>query len=338
MSNRWTRRDVAAWLLAAGGGCMLGSGAGAAAAVATSLPETTAIRLPKSPGLCLAPVYAADAALRAEGFTDPQFVTSGYGTSVIERVARGDLDLAQSTIPTLLYELDRQLPIVLLAGVHAGCYELFVHGDIRTVSDLEGRRVAIQAWGAHSQLLVAAMAAHVGLDPRARIAWVVPEGETALELFARGGADAFMAFAPEPQELRARGVGRVILNTATDRPWSQYLCCMIYGNRDWVERHPVATKAAIRAFLKTAAWCTQDPAAVARHLVAEGFFADEAYAAEALAEIPYTRWREYDTVDALRFYALRLHEAGLIQSTPQQLIDEGADWRHFEELKRELRS
>jgi NitT/TauT family transport system substrate-binding protein len=49
-------------------------------------------------------------------------------------------------------------------------------------------------------------------------------------------------------------------------------------------------------------------------------------------------WREYDPADTLRFYALRLHEAGMIQSSPNALIAEGTDWRFVNELKRELKA
>ena len=51
-----------------------------------------------------------------------------------------------------------------------------------------------------------------------------------MELFAEGKTEAFLAFPPEPQELRARKAGRMILSTATDKPWSQYLCCMLYSS------------------------------------------------------------------------------------------------------------
>ena len=47
-----------------------------------------------------------------------------------------------------------------------------------------------------------------------------------MELFAGGTVDAFLGFPPEPQELRARKIGRVILATAVDAPWSQYFCCI----------------------------------------------------------------------------------------------------------------
>ena len=52
-----------------------------------------------------------------------------------------------------------------------------------------------------------------------------------MELFAKGKVDAFLGFPPEPQGLRARSIGHVILNTATEKPWSYYYCCTAVGNR-----------------------------------------------------------------------------------------------------------
>ncbi len=139
--------------------------------------------------------------------------------------------------------LDAGEPITALAGVHSGCYELFAHEPIRTISDLKGKRVGIQALGSSGHLFLAIMAAHVGLDPDKDINWVTPaRSANAMELFADGKIDAFLGFPPEPQELRARKIGRVIVNTATDQPWSQYFCCMLSGNRDFVREHPIATK------------------------------------------------------------------------------------------------
>src|SRR2546426_4115144 len=53
-------------------------------------------------------------------------------------------------------------------------------------------------------------------------------------------------------------------------------------------------------------------------------------------EIPYNRWREYDPEDTVRFYALRLQEAGMIKSSPQKIIAEGTD--RSEEHTSELQS
>ena len=56
-----------------------------------------------------------------------------------------------------------------------------------------------------------------------------------------------------------------------------------------------------------------------------------------LKELPWDRWRTSDPEDTVRFYSLRLHEAGLIKPSPQKIIDQGTDWRFLKELKQELK-
>ena len=129
----------------------------------------------------------------------------------------------------------------------------------------------------------------------------------------------------------------MLVNTTTDRPWSQYFCCVIAGHKDFVRRHPVATKRAVRALLKAADVCALEPERVARLIMERRLAPRYEYALQTLREIPYGRWRQYDGEDALRFYALRLHEAGLIKSSPQQILAQGTDWRFFNELKKELK-
>ena len=138
-----------------------------------------------------------------------------------------------------------------------------------------------------------------------------------MELFVQGKVDAFLGFPPEPQELRSRKVGHVIPNTTTDKPWSQYFCCM-GGSAEFVGGHPVATKRVLRAILKANDICAAEPGRTAQQLVDRGFTEHYDYALEALTDIPYAQWREFDPEDALRFFGLRLHEAGMIDSSPQQ--------------------
>jgi NitT/TauT family transport system substrate-binding protein len=203
---------------------------------------------------------------------------------------------------------------------------------------LKGRRVGIRRLTSGGHLLVAVLAAHVGLDPHEDIEWVVPPSGNAMEAFARGEVDAFIGFPPEPQELRARNIGRMILSTATDKPWSQYLCCIVEGNRGFVRAHPIATKRFMRAVLKATDMCAVNPAEAARRLVDGGFAPRYDYALQTLTELPYNRWREFDPEDTMRFYALRLHEAGMLNSHPNAIIAESTDWRFLNELKRELKA
>jgi NitT/TauT family transport system substrate-binding protein len=130
----------------------------------------------------------------------------------------------------------------------------------------------------------------------------------------------------------------VILNTGTDRPWSQYFCCIAFGNREFVRAHPVATKRYLRAVLKAADLCAAQLDRAAQLLVKAGFAGNYDYALQTLTELPYDRWREFDPEDSMRFYALRLHEVGMIKSTPNALLAEGTDWRFLNELKRELKA
>ena len=123
-----------------------------------------------------------------------------------------------------------------------------------------------------------------------------------------------------------------------DRPWSQYFCCMLAGNREFVARYPAATKRVVRAFLKAADLCANEPERAARQLVEGGFTERYEYALQTLNENPYGQWREYDAEDSVRFYALRLHELGMIKSNPKRIIVEGTDWRFLNELKRELKA
>jgi len=59
---------------------------------------------------------------------------------------------------------------------------------------------------------------------------------------------------------------------------------------------------------------------------------------QMMQEIPYGKWREFDPEDALRFYALRMRELGMITTSPQKIIARGTDWRFLNELKKELRA
>jgi NitT/TauT family transport system substrate-binding protein len=159
----------------------------------------------------------------------------------------------------------------------------------------------------------------------------------AARLLAEGKVDALLAIPPEAQELRAKRIGHVVVNAMMDRPWSQYLCCVPTGHREFVRRHPVATKRALRGLLRTADIVDHEPERVARTLMDKGYIMNYDYALQALQEIHYAGWREYDPEDTVRFYALRLHEAGKIKSSPQKIIAQGTDWRFFNDLKQELK-
>ena len=113
---------------------------------------------------------------------------------------------------------------------------------------------------------------------------------------------------------------------------------MLAANRHFVKKHPVATKRALRAFLKAADICAQEPARAARYIVDKGYEPRYEVAHEVLTQVSYRRWREANPEDTLRFYALRMHEVGMLKTNPNKLIAQGTDWRFLNELKKELKA
>ena len=145
-----------------------------------------------------------------------------------------------------------------------------------------------------------------------------------------------MTSPPRAQELRARGTGRVILNSELDRPWSQYFCCMLVGSADFVRRNPIATKRVVRAMMRATDICAAKPDWVAQRLVDRGLTTRYNYARQGLEDVSYRAWRDYDAEDAVRFWALRERELGMIKSSPDKIIATGTDWRFLKEVRKEF--
>jgi len=331
-SPSWSRREFVAGLTAVGTAGVLG----VRPAIAEPAPETTRLRLSQVSGICLAPQYVAQELLQAEGFTDIRYVNIPESNPYPAFVS-GEVDISMAFVAPFLVQLDAGLPIVLLAGVHVGCFELFGTGGIRAIRDLKGKTVAVPGLNSAHHMFLSSMAAYVGLDPRRDIKWLTHDPAESARILADSKVDALIGFPPVPQELRAKGIGRVIVNSTVDRPWSGYFCCLVAANKSFIDRYPVATKRAVRAILKATDLCAVDPERAARAIVDRGFTREYSYALETMKEIHYNRWREYDPEDTVRFYSLRLREVGLVKSSPNKLIAQGTDWRFLNELKRELR-
>jgi len=175
---------------------------------------------------------------------------------------------------------------------------------------------------------------HQGLQ---ELGYVEGKTITLVYRFAEGKADAFLGFPPKPQQMRARKIGHVIVDTGADRPWSQYFCCMIAGNSEFVRRNPVATKRAVRAILNASDICAREPTRAARYLVDKGYEKQYDVALEVIKSLPYDRWRQTEPEDTVRFHALRLRELGMIKSSPQKIIAQGTDWRFLNAIRKELK-
>src|SRR5713226_6234199 len=185
MPSMQSRRGFLATLSAAGAAGLLGTDSSFAQ---EGPPETSTVRLARQPSICIAPQYVANELLRAEGFTDVQFVEGTIG-KIATQLARGEVDFTSAFSPTFLMAIDAGEPIMIVAGEHIGCFELFARDGIRSIPDLKGKNVGVQSLGSPQHLFITTMAAHVGLDPGKDIRWVTGTSPRPIELFAAGKID-----------------------------------------------------------------------------------------------------------------------------------------------------
>jgi NitT/TauT family transport system substrate-binding protein len=298
--------------------------------------ESPRLRVVQTPSMCQSPLYVAQDLLRSEGFTDLQYIKKPGPKWNGLAIASGEADITMHFAGPVLLQIEAGDPIVVLAGAHVGCFELFGNDRVQAIRDLKGKVVAIPELGAPGHVFLASMLAQVGLDPRTDVTWASHEPAEAIQLLADGQVDAYLGFPPDPQEMHARRIGHVVVNSMDDRPWSQYFCCMVVANREFVTRHPLATTRALRAILNGIDLSGHDPEGAVRLLVDQGYTTEYDYTLEAVTTIHADGWRaDYDAEDTLRYYALRLYEAGMIRSSPDQIIAKGTDWRFLAEVRRD---
>jgi NitT/TauT family transport system substrate-binding protein len=338
VKRRQLLRGAGAGGLALLAGCGLERPNAATQTTTSGTLETTTIRVARLPSICLAPWYLAEDLLRADGFTDIKYV-SMTASDVPKRISAGDVDLASGFAAVTVNAIDKGNQMRLLAGVHLGCFELFGTERIKVVRDLMGRTIAVTseltADTPHYAYL-AGVLAQFGMDIRTDVKVVQRTFSEVQQQLQAGEIDAFLGFPTQPQELRAKGIGHVVLDSMVNKPWSQYYCCLITGNREFVAKNPVATKRVMSAVLRAADLVAKDPTRVARFLIDKGYADNYDYALHTMHALAFGVWRDIEPEDTVRFYALRLGEAGAIKSTPQKIIADASDWRFLSELKKEI--
>ena len=134
------------------------------------------------------------------------------------------------------------------------------------------------------------MLANVGLDPRKDINFVVHSAGRFGSSPGRG-RDRWISWKPTGN-LRSSALRR------SDAWWSIPLwtglglntfVCLAAGNREFVRKHPVATKRALRAILKADQICALEPERVARAIVDRAFTESYEYALQTIKEVPSGR-------------------------------------------------
>ena len=172
MSNQrdegWSRREFLTTAAVAGTGALWGLRSEVIAAEPP--PETRKLRLVKIPSICQAPQFVAEEFFRAEGFRDIEYIPKPGAKGIETALASGEADINMHFNARLLMRVEAGDPIVILAGGHVGCFELFANERVRTVRDMKGKTVGVLELESSQHAFIASIVAHVGLDPRKDIA------------------------------------------------------------------------------------------------------------------------------------------------------------------------
>jgi NitT/TauT family transport system substrate-binding protein len=284
-------------------------------------------------------MLAAEEFLLEEGFTAVEFETMELKYSLInESLISGLVDISFNFTPPLVFDVDRGEPLVMLGGAHVACFQIIAGTHVTDLGDLRGRRLGLSENEPRPTdfAFLTSVMQYIGLTAGRDFDLVgIPRGTTLLDLTPEDPVDAVMALQPVPLPTLSGG-NHVILDSLRDDPWNQNLCCMLVVSRGFFERNPVATKRAMRAIYRGIDRCDREPDAVAQLLVDRGWVLTLPKALEAMHEVAFDRWRAQEAENTIRFHALRLAEAGVIGSTPDEIIENGADFTFFNELKEEL--
>jgi NitT/TauT family transport system substrate-binding protein len=320
-----------------------------AAASPTPLPppEVAVVRFAGAgaagaPPTCDAQLWVVEETLREEG------IQAKFGGGLRD----GTADFVTVYANFQITGIDAGFPLLVLAGGHTGCIEMWAAPGIRSISDLRGKtyqafdRVAKfgdrAAAGIFYGFLLSTLA-HIGLDP-AEMKIVDVPGDHDVERDYREGRSDVITLAVAAGPLMRRNPSRrgsVILDTSVDKPWSQNYCCLLATHRDFAKANPVTVKRVTRAFVRAGDLVASDKKAAVRTGLSRFYKDSKVLTAEVLDEtiamLSYD-WREFDPEETVRFFALRLRDAKLVKKSPQQILDEGSDLAYFRQLRKELKA
>src|SRR6266852_3060660 len=96
--------------------------------------ETTTLRIANRHSLCNAPQHVAEELLRAEGFTEIRYIDTRPADTA-GTIAGGKIDFSMAHASYFVPAIDAGEPVILLAGIHVGCFELFAREGIHGVAD-----------------------------------------------------------------------------------------------------------------------------------------------------------------------------------------------------------
>ena len=298
-------------------------------------PETATIRLTAAP--CCSPLFAAERFLRDEGFTDVQISDAG----AIAALTSGKADMGQVFATGVVSALDSGKAVIGLAGVHAGCVEVWAPASVSSLKDLKGHTVVVKSRAvddnSYSYLAIALKQAGVDV---ASVNWVVQSDADLTKAFLDGKSDALTLLTTNAFAFHSNTAnkGHLVFDQAMEDPWSGLDCCIITTTPEWLRANPIAARRALRAIYRAADSLPNDRADAAKLATDKGLFggAKNVEIVRGAANMVSLDWRKLDAAKSIRFHAELLGAVGLAKIAPDVAVSSGLDMKTFAAVRTDL--
>jgi NitT/TauT family transport system substrate-binding protein len=253
-------------------GCLLG--ACKEKAKTAEADYTIKVGIPASGSLCSAPFFIAreKGFYAAEGLKFEE-VKVGGGQTDAQLLTSGQIDVENTLLGAIILPIANGLDVKIPLAVHTGCIKALVRpdSDIKTPSDLKGRKIGVASMNATPTIIVQRYLGELGIGTtpnNMEVEWLIyPSSELPLAL-EQGQVDAIAINEPAASIVESKGNGRVIIDTAKDDFIKDEYCCMLVASASVFKNHPETLAKFARALQKAAYYVQENPAETAR-LMAE---------------------------------------------------------------------
>jgi NitT/TauT family transport system substrate-binding protein len=193
--------------------------------------------------------FGVDQGIYRNNGIDAQLSTLPNGSTIVQSVLGGDLDVGLANIVTVAAAVAKGIPLLMIAP--AALYSA-KHSPFKTAKDLDGGTIAVSSLNDFNQLGVAAWLEHNGVPP-ARVHFIelkFPEMGPALQrgtVQAATIAEPALSSAIHLNEARAfADVYEVIAPEFANIVW--------FTSKSWLQKNPDTAKRLVSGIYATARW------------------------------------------------------------------------------------
>ncbi len=229
-------------------------------------------------GICGAPLHMAmEQGYFAEEGIEVEFVKVGDST-IHDLIATGKGDCGYAMLPDTILRIDQGFDCRIALGIHTGCLEILVKddSDITDITQLKGKKIGVPGLASSGRVFATRALQRSGVGVTAEnmeVEFVAfARGELSLML-ENGTIDAVAINDPTAGTIVDSGVGRSILANATHPDYKDEICCVGLMGPKFVEEHPYAAAAFLRAIQKGGKFVTENPVETARIQIEKNYVA-----------------------------------------------------------------